>query len=59
MEIECDNLYKQRLIKGFCHLYDGQEAVIEGIEAALTHQDGLITSYRSHGAAYTRGISVR
>jgi pyruvate dehydrogenase E1 component alpha subunit len=59
MEITCDNEYKARNIRGFCHLYDGQEAVATGIQYALTQDDSWITSYRCHCVALARGGSVR
>jgi len=58
MEIICDTSYKDREIRGFCHLYDGQEATATGINAAFTKEDCWITSYRCHCIALIRGSSV-
>ncbi|KAM7159573.1 pyruvate dehydrogenase E1 component subunit alpha, testis-specific form, mitochondrial isoform 1-T1 [Molossus nigricans] len=59
MELKADQLYKQKLIRGFCHLCDGQEACCVGLEAGINPTDHVITSYRAHGLCYTRGLSVR
>lgn len=59
MEMAADRLYKEKKIRGFCHLSTGQEAVAVGIEHALTKEDDVITAYRCHGFALMRGASVK
>jgi len=59
MELAADRLYKEKKIRGFCHLSTGQEGVAVGIEHAITRDDKLITAYRSHGFTYMRGASVK
>jgi pyruvate dehydrogenase E1 component alpha subunit len=58
-EEKANQVYTLQKIKGFCHLYIGQEAVSSGIESAIRKDDYLITAYRDHGMALTRGISAR
>lgn len=48
-------IFQARNIRGFCHLYDGQEAIATGMKAALTLADSIITSYRCHCIALIRG----
>ncbi|KAL3318191.1 Pyruvate dehydrogenase E1 component subunit alpha, somatic form, mitochondrial [Cichlidogyrus casuarinus] len=55
METSIGKLYKEKQIRGFCHLYSGQEAVCIGLEALTQPGDAIITAYRCHGFTYTRG----
>ncbi len=52
-------MYGQQKIRGFCHVYIGQEAVAAGIESALIPGDKIVTAYRQHGTAIGRGISTK
>lgn len=50
-------MYGQQKIRGFCHVYIGQEAVAAGMESALKEGDAIVTAYRQHGTAIGRGLS--
>ena len=51
-------LYGQQKIKGFCHLYIGQEAVLAGLYSVINSDDRVITAYRDHAHALGCGISA-
>ncbi len=52
-------MYGQQKIRGFCHVYIGQEAVAAGIESAIRREDCIVTAYRQHGTALGRGVNSR
>jgi len=54
-EEKAGQLYGQQKIRGFCHLYIGQEAVLAGAISALRHGDSMITAYRDHAHALAKG----
>ncbi|HCA81813.1 MAG TPA: pyruvate dehydrogenase (acetyl-transferring) E1 component subunit alpha, partial [Bacteroidetes bacterium] len=59
-EEKCAQLYGMGQIMGFCHLYNGQEAVSTGaIKGAITPDDYVITAYRDHGQAISKGVDPR
>ncbi len=58
-ETRCSQSYQQQKIGGFCHLYNGQEAVAVGSIAAVRPTDYVITAYRDHGHAIARGMDIR
>lgn len=58
-EERCGQLYGQQKIKGFCHLYIGQEACAAGAISALTPNDKWLTSYRDHGHPLGLGTEPR
>lgn len=55
-EEKTGQLYIQQKIRGFCHLYIGQEAVVAGSESVLRRDDRVITAYRDHAHAIGRGV---
>ncbi len=58
-EERAGQLYGMQKIKGFCHLYIGQEAVVAGAISAIRADDAMITAYRDHAHALAKGISAR
>jgi pyruvate dehydrogenase E1 component alpha subunit len=57
-EEKCAELYGAGKIRGFLHLYIGEEAVAVGVMQALTPDDAVVATYREHGHALARGISA-
>jgi pyruvate dehydrogenase E1 component alpha subunit len=58
-EEKTGQLYGMQKIRGFCHLYIGQEAVAAGTMTAIRDDDNIITAYRDHGLAIAKGISAK
>lgn len=58
LEAASGAFYKEKLIRGFCHLYSGQEACAVGMKASLRAGDDVITAYRCHGWTYLMGASI-
>jgi pyruvate dehydrogenase E1 component alpha subunit len=58
-EERCVELYSATKIRGFLHLYIGEEAVAVGAMQALEATDAVVATYREHGQALTRGVSMR
>ena len=58
-EERAGQLYGQQKIRGFCHLYIGQEAVVAGAMSVLRKEDGMITAYRDHAHAVAKGITAK
>ncbi|MDH4943977.1 pyruvate dehydrogenase (acetyl-transferring) E1 component subunit alpha [Sulfurimonas sp. C5] len=58
-EEKCIELYSSQKIRGFLHLYIGEEAVAVGLCDALSEDDAVLATYREHGHALIRGISAK
>jgi pyruvate dehydrogenase E1 component alpha subunit len=57
-EERCVELYSETRIRGFLHLYIGEEAVAVGVNAALRPDDAVVSTYREHGHALARGVPM-
>jgi pyruvate dehydrogenase E1 component subunit alpha len=57
-EEKCVELYSAGEIRGFVHVYIGEEAVAVGVNRALTPDDNIVSTYREHGHALARGIPL-
>jgi pyruvate dehydrogenase E1 component alpha subunit len=58
-EDRCAELYQAGKIRGFLHLYNGEEAIATGAMQALSPEDAVVATYREHGHALARGIPMR
>ncbi|WP_028862676.1 pyruvate dehydrogenase (acetyl-transferring) E1 component subunit alpha [Psychromonas aquimarina] len=57
-EERCVTLYSEEKIRGFLHLYNGEEAISVGVMQALNSQDAVLATYREHGHALARGVPM-
>jgi len=57
-EEKCAEVYSAGKIRGFLHLYIGEEAIAVGAMAALSSDDNVVATYREHGHALARGLSA-
>jgi pyruvate dehydrogenase E1 component alpha subunit len=57
-EEKAGQMYGMQKIRGFCHLYIGQEAVAAGMASAIRKEDKVITAYRDHAHALAVGMSA-
>jgi pyruvate dehydrogenase E1 component alpha subunit len=58
LEEKCAQLYGEGKIRGFLHLYIGEEAVAAGAMRALAPEDNVVATYREHGQALLRGVPM-
>src|SRR3990170_1456811 len=58
LEEKCAQLYGEGKIRGFLHLYIGEEAVATGAVRAFEAEDNVVATYREHGHALLRGVSM-
>ena len=58
-EERCAELYTETKIRGFMHLYIGEEAIAAGVCANLSPDDNVVATYREHGHALAHGLSAR
>jgi pyruvate dehydrogenase E1 component alpha subunit len=57
-EEKCVELYSAQKIRGFLHLYIGEEAVATGVMEHLVPDDAIVATYREHGQALARGVAA-
>lgn len=59
MEERCAELYGEGKIRGFLHLYVGEEAIAAGVFDAIDPRDNVVATYREHAHALLRGVPMR
>lgn len=57
-EEKCAELYTLTKVRGFVHLYIGEEAIAVGAMQSLTPEDSIVSTYREHGHALARGVGM-